>query len=32
MVAIHPGQEALATATFLPGTYLLISLVPNRAG
>jgi len=32
VVAIHPGQEALVTATLHPGTYLFLCWVPDAAG
>ena len=32
VVAMHPGQEALVTATLRPGTYLFICWVPDADG
>jgi hypothetical protein len=32
VVAIHPEQDAVVTATFVPGTYLLLCWVPDEKG
>jgi hypothetical protein len=32
VVAIHPGQEAVVSATFRPGNYLFLCWVPDSAG
>jgi uncharacterized cupredoxin-like copper-binding protein len=32
VVAIHPGQQALVSATFHPGKYLFLCWVPDEAG
>jgi hypothetical protein len=32
VVAIHPGQEALVTASFAPGRYLFLCWVPDATG